>query len=435
MKIAIVGLGFVGLSLAAVLSAKGNNVFGIDVDENKCTSIKKGISPFFEPDLEKTLRIGLKKNLKISNNFSMIKNVDIIFVTVGTPQSNSGAIELSIMKNAIKMIGKIIGDSKKNQIIFIKSTVTPGSMKNIILPILEKTSKRKAGKDFGLISNPEFLQESTAIKDTKYPHAVVLGGYQTKFMDKAKKIFTKFHPNTPIIVTNHQTAEMIKYANNSFLATKISFINQLSNICQRIPGANIDDVAKTIGLDPRIGKLFLNAGPGYGGSCLPKDMKALINFAGSVGIKPTLLNAVEKTNEKQLEDIILKITKTLGKLKNKRITILGTSFKPDTDDIRDSIAIELIKKLLRKQASITIYDPKAIENTKKVFNTKIEYAESISKSLQKSECIVIMVHWKEFEILNNNLINKMKKKFIIDCRRVLVKKELHAEYYAIGIGK
>ena len=435
MKIAIVGLGFVGLSLAAVLSAKGNNVFGIDVDENKCTSIKKGISPFFEPDLEKTLRIGLKKNLKISNNFSMIKNVDIIFVTVGTPQSNSGAIELSIMKNAIKMIGKIIGDSKKNQIIFIKSTVTPGSMKNIILPILEKTSKRKAGKDFGLISNPEFLQESTAIKDTKYPHAVVLGGYQTKFMDKAKKIFTKFHPNTPIIVTNHQTAEMIKYANNSFLATKISFINQLSNICQRIPGANIDDVAKTIGLDPRIGKLFLNAGPGYGGSCLPKDMKALINFAGSVGIKPTLLNSVEKTNEKQLEDIILKITKTLGKLKNKRITILGTSFKPDTDDIRDSIAIELIKKLLRKQASITIYDPKAIENTKKVFNTKIEYAESISKSLQKSECIVIMVHWKEFEILNNNLINKMKKKFIIDCRRVLVKKELHAEYYAIGIGK
>ena len=435
MKISIVGLGFVGLSLAAVLSAKGNNVFGIDVDENKCTSIKKGISPFFEPDLEKTLRIGLKKNLKISNDFSMIKNADIIFVTVGTPQSNSGAIELSIMKNAIKMIGKIMSNSKKNQIILIKSTVTPGSMENIILPILEKTSKRKAGKDFGLISNPEFLQESSAIKDTKYPHAVVLGGYQTKFMDKAKKIFSKFHPNTPIIITNHQTAEMIKYANNSFLATKISFINQLSNICQKIPGANIDDVAKTIGLDPRIGKLFLNAGPGYGGSCLPKDMKALINFADSVGIKPTLLNAVEKTNEKQLEDIILKIDKTLGKLKNKRITILGTSFKPDTDDIRDSIAIELIKKLLKKETSITIFDPKAIENTKKIFNGKIEYAESISKSLEKSECVVIMVHWKEFERLNNNLINKMKKKFIIDCRRVLVKKELDAEYYAIGIGK
>ena len=435
MKIGIVGLGFVGLSLAAVLSAKGNNVFGIDVDEKKCISIKKGISPFFEPDLEKTLRIGLKKNLKISNDFSMIKNADIIFVTVGTPQSNSGAIELSIMKNAIKMIGKIMSNSKKNQIILIKSTVTPGSMENIILPILEKTSKRKAGKDFGLISNPEFLQESSAIKDTKYPHAVVLGGYQTKFMDKAKKIFSKFHPNTPIIITNHQTAEMIKYANNSFLATKISFINQLSNICQKIPGANIDDVAKTIGLDPRIGKLFLNAGPGYGGSCLPKDMKALINFADSVGIKPTLLNAVEKTNEKQLEDIILKIDKTLGKLKNKRITILGTSFKPDTDDIRDSIAIELIKKLLKKETSITIFDPKAIENTKKIFNGKIEYAESISKSLEKSECVVIMVHWKEFERLNNNLINKMKKKFIIDCRRVLVKKELDAEYYAIGIGK
>jgi len=435
MKVAIVGLGFVGLSLAVVLSAKGYDVFGIDVDVKKCNSIRKGISPFFEPGLEKMLKNGLKKKLKISDDFSVIKNVDMIFVTVGTPQSKSGAIDLSIMKNAIKTIGKIIRDSKKNQIIFIKSTVTPGSMEKIILPILENTSKRKAGKDFGLISNPEFLQESSAIKDTEYPHAVVLGGYQTKFMNKAKKFFTKLHSNTPIIITNHQTAEMIKYANNSFLATKISFINQLSNICQKIPGANVDDVAKTIGLDPRIGKLFLNAGPGYGGSCLPKDMRALINFSSSVGIEPSLLNAVEKTNEKQLENIIFKISKTLGKLKNKHITILGTSFKPDTDDIRDSISIEVIKKLLKKEAKVKIFDPKAMENTKNVFNDKIEYAKSLSDSLQKSECVVIMVHWKEFEKLNNSLISKMKKKFIIDCRRVLINKELDVKYYAIGIGE
>ena len=233
-----------------------------------------------------------------------------------------------MIKNVVKSIGKVLKNDTKNPIIFIKSTVTPGTMQEIVLPILEKESGKKAGKDFGLISNPEFLQESTAIKDTKFPHVVVLGGYKTKYMKKAKKFFSGIHPGIPIVTTNHQTAEMIKYANNSFLATKISFINQLSNICQNIPGANIDDIAKTIGLDPRIGKLFLNAGPGYGGSCLPKDMKALINFADKVGINPILLNAVEQTNKKQIKNIILLIKKTLGSLKNKEITVLGTAFKP-----------------------------------------------------------------------------------------------------------
>ena len=215
------------------------------------------MSPFFEPDLEKMLRIGLKKKLIVSNDFSLIKDCNIIVVAVGTPQKSNGAIELSIIKKAITTIGKILGKSKNNSIVLIKSTVIPGTMQNIILPILEKSSGKKAGKDFGLISNPEFLQESSAVKDTKFPHVVVLGGYQTKYMKKVKNFFAKFHPNVPIIITNHQTAEMIKYANNSFLATKISFINQLANLCQNIPGANIDDIAKTIGLDPRIGKSLL----------------------------------------------------------------------------------------------------------------------------------------------------------------------------------
>ena len=246
MKISIVGLGFVGLSLTSVLSSKGNDILGIDADENKCKNIQKGKSPFFEPDLEKLLRIGLKKKLKISTDFSLIKNSDIIFVTVGTPQRANGSIELSMIKSAVKSIGKVLKNDTKNPIIFIKSTVTPGTMQKTVLPILEKESCKKAGKDFGLISNPEFLQESTAIRDTKFPHVVVLGGYETKYMKKAKKFYSKIHPGIPIISTNHQTAEMIKYANNSFLATKISFINQLSNICQNIPGANIDDIAKTI---------------------------------------------------------------------------------------------------------------------------------------------------------------------------------------------
>jgi len=435
MKIAVIGLGFVGLSLTSVLASKGNNVVGIDIDVEQCKKIRNGVSPFFEPYLEKTLRIGLKKKLTISSDFSLIKDCNMIFVTVGTPQKSNGAIDLSMIRKAVETIGRVLAKSKKSPIILIKSTVIPGTMQNVILPILEKKSNKKAGRDFGLISNPEFLQESRAIRDTEFPHAVVLGGYKTKFMKKAKNFFEKLHPNIPIIITNHQTAEMIKYANNSFLATKISFINQLSNICQKTPGANVDDIARTIGLDPRIGKLFLNAGPGYGGSCLPKDMKALINFADRVGINPTLLNAVEKTNQNQMENIISLIEKKLGKIASKRITILGTAFKPNTDDVRDSMAIKLIKKLLKKKAKITIYDPKAIKNTMKIFGGKIVYAKSITDALNKSQCTIMMTHWKQFEMLNNNSIKHMKKKIIIDCRRILAKKELDAEYYAIGIGK
>ena len=435
VKISIIGLGFVGLSLTSALSSKGYKVVGIDIDKKKCEKIRNGITPFFEPGLERILKKGLKKNLEISNDFSLINDCDLIFVTVGTPQSKNGSINLSIIKQAVSSIGTNLKKNKKNPIIFIKSTVVPGTMKDVILPILEKKSNKKAGRDFGLISNPEFLQESRAIRDTEFPHAVVLGGYKTKFMKKAKNFFEKLHPNIPIIITNHQTAEMIKYANNSFLATKISFINQLSNICQNIPGANIDDIAKIIGLDPRIGKLFLNAGPGYGGSCLPKDMKALINFANRVGTNPTLLNAVEKTNQNQMENIISLIEKKLGKIASKRITILGTAFKPNTDDVRASMAIKLIKKLLKKKAKITIYDPKAMRNTMKIFEGKIVYAKSITDALNKSQCAIMMTHWKQFEALNNNSIKYMKRKFIIDCRRILSKKELDAEYYAIGIGK
>jgi len=435
MKIAVIGLGFVGLSLTSVLASKGNNVVGIDIDVEQCKKIRNGVSPFFEPYLEKTLRIGLKKKLTISSDFSLIKDCNMIFVTVGTPQKSNGAIDLSMIRKAVETIGRVLAKSKKNPIILIKSTVIPGTMQNVILPILEKKSNKKAGRDFGFISNPEFLQESSAIKDTKFPHAVVLGGYQTKFMKKAKSFFSKLHPNVSITITNHQTAEMIKYANNSFLATKISFINQLSNICQNIPGANIDDIAKTIGLDPRIGALFLNAGPGYGGSCLPKDMKALINFADKIGINPTLLNAVEKTNQKQIQNIVSLMEKTLGILSSKRITVLGTAFKPNTDDVRDSIAIELIKKLLKKKSRITIYDPKAMKNTRNIFGEKIVYARSVTDALNKSQCVILMTHWKQFERFNNNSMKRMSKKFIIDCRRILVEKGLQAEYHAIGIGK
>ena len=435
MKIAVIGLGFVGLTLSSVLASKGITTVGIDLDKEKCSKIQKGTPTFFELDLKKTLKKALKKNLLITDKLSSINNCDFIFITVGTPQKKNGEIDLSFIKTVVKNVGKIIPKNKKKPIILIKSTVIPGTMKDVILPILEKNSKKKAGKDFGLISNPEFLQESKAIHDTIKPHAIVLGGYRTQFMSKTRKFFSRFNPNTPIIITNHQTAEMIKYANNSFLATKISFINQLASICQEIPDTNIDDVADAIGLDSRIGNQFLDAGPGYGGSCLPKDMKAIINLSLKVGVKPTMLNAVEKTNKQQINNIIKLMKQNIGKIKGKKVTVLGVAFKPNTDDIRDSMSIELIHRLIKSGAVVKIHDPKALDNARKIFHDNITYTDSIPSALKDSQCAIIMTKWKEYERINNKTTKYMKKKFLIDTRRILSDKNLRLKYYGLGLGQ
>ena len=435
MKIAVIGLGFVGLTLSSVLASKGITTLGIDLDKEKCSKIVKGIPTFFEPELKKTLKKALKKNLLITDKVSSINNCDFIFITVGTPQKKNGEIDLSFIKTVVKKVGKIIPKNKKKPIILIKSTVIPGTMKDVILPILEKNSKKKAGKDFGLISNPEFLQESKAIHDTIKPHAIVLGGYRKQFMNKTRKFFSRFNPNTPIIITNHQTAEMIKYANNSFLATKISFINQLASICQEIPDTNIDDVADAIGLDSRIGNQFLDAGPGYGGSCLPKDMKAIINLSSKVGVKPTMLNAVEKTNKQQINNIIKLMKQNIGKIKGKKVTVLGVAFKPNTDDIRDSMSIELIHRLIKSGAVVKIHDPKALDNARKIFHDNITYTDSIPSALKDSQCAIIMTKWKEYERINNKTTKYMKKKFLIDTRRILSDKNLRLKYYGLGLGQ
>ena len=435
MKIAVIGLGFVGLTLSSVLASKGITTVGIDSDGKKCSKIVKGIPTFFEPNLEKTLKKALKKNLIITDKLSSINNCDFIFITVGTPQKKNGEIDLSFIKTVAKSVGKLISENKKKPIILIKSTIIPGTMKDVVLPILERNSKKKAGKDFGLISNPEFLQEGRAIHDTIKPHAVVLGGYKTKFMKKTEKFFSWLNPNVPIIISNHQTVEMIKYANNSFLATKISFINQIANICQGIPDTNIDDVAYTIGLDPRIGNLFLNAGPGYGGSCLPKDMKAIINLSSKIGVNPILLTAVEKINKQQINYIVTLIKQNIGKIKGKKLTILGVAFKPGTDDIRDSMGIDLVKRLLKLGAKIIIHDPKALENARKIFHDNIKYVKSVPSALKDCQCAIIMTEWKEYEKINNKTIKHMAKKVIIDSRRIIYNKNLGAKYFAIGLGQ
>ena len=435
MRIGVIGLGFVGLSLASVLGAKNYRVMGFDSDRTKSFKIKNGNPPFYEPKLEDTMRLALKKGFTIEDNISLIvDNCKLIFITVGTPQRKDGSIDLSMVKSVIEQIGKLLKSTKNKPIIVIKSTVVPGTTINTLLPILNKKSSKKIGKDFDVITNPEFLRESMAINDTISPHVVVLGGTKNRFMKSLERFYQKLHKGIPIIITNSQTAELIKYTNNSFLATKISFINQISNICQSIPGANVEDVARTIGLDPRIGSLFLNAGPGYGGSCLPKDVKAIINFSNKIGVKPVLLDAVEAVNDYQLENLVLTIKKASGKIRGKKITVLGLAFKADTDDIRDSVSIKLIRLLLKSGAKITAHDPKAIDNTKRVFGDKISYSDSTYSALEGSECGIIVTPWKEYSKLNEKHLKIMKKRIIVDSRRML-NPNLNMRYYPIGIGK
>jgi UDPglucose 6-dehydrogenase len=435
MKIGIIGLGFVGLSFASVLGSKKYSVIGVDSDNQKVKKILTGKAPFYEPKLDNTLKNALKNDLQVITEINpVVTECKLIFISVGTPQRKDGSINLTMIKKVAKEIGKGLAKTKNIPTIIVKSTVIPETTIKIILPILEKESKKKVGKGFGLITNPEFLRETNAVNDTIKPHVVVIGGYNDKFTKEVENFYTKFHKNVPIVNTNHQTSEMVKYANNSFLATKISFINQIASICEAISGVNVDAVAKTIGLDPRIGNLFLTAGPGYGGSCLPKDVKAIINFSNKYKIKPSLLDAVEEINQQQLENIINTIKKKVGKINNKKITILGLAFKADTDDIRDSISIKLIQLLLKKGAKIIAHDSKAISNTKAVLGEKIKYTDSIKEALKNTECAIIMTTSKEYSKINNNELKLMKKRVIIDSRRLLVNHNFDIDYSAIGMG-
>ena len=435
MKIGIIGLGFVGLSFASVLTSKGHSIIGVDTDKEKLEKIKNGIVPFYEPKLQSMLRRSLNVGLKISSNILAIKKCNLIFVTVGTPQKRNGEIDLTMIKNVTNKIGKLLSKTQHKPIIIIKSTVIPGTTQNVILPILQRISGKNVGKDFGLLTNPEFLRETMAVNDTLHPHVIVLGGDNDIFLKRARRFYSNLHHSVPIVLTNYSTAEIIKYANNSFLATKISFINQIASICEEIPDANIDDVAKTIGLDPRIGNLFLDAGPGYGGSCLPKDVKAIINFSTKAGINPILLTAVEKTNKQQINSIIKLIKQNIGKIHGRKIAVLGIAFKPETDDIRDSVSVELVNRLIKLGAKITIHDPKAIENTKKIFKNKIKYQKVVSTAVKDCKCAIIMTAWKQYEKINNKTIEQMAKKFIIDSRRIISDKKLNAKYFAIGLGQ
>jgi UDPglucose 6-dehydrogenase len=405
MNLGVIGLGYVGLITVVGFASKGHKIVGVDVDETKIKQINRGVPPIYEKGLEGKLKRHLG-NIKATTDISSLKDADIIFICVGTPSRKDGSIDLSYVKKAAEDLSEILSFYK---LIVVKSTVVPGTTESLI-PILERNGK-KAGKDFGLAMNPEFLREGNALHDFEEPDRIVIGGYDKKSKDILSELYKDF--KQPKVFTNLRTAEMIKYASNSFLATKISFINEIGNICKKM---DIDtyEVAEGIGLDKRIGREFLNSGLGFGGSCFPKDVRALIAKAEELKEDPKLLKEVMALNERQpLKEIDI-LKKHLPDIKGKTIGVLGLAFKADTDDIRESRTIPIVKILLEEGALVKAHDPQAKENFKQLF-PKINYCQP--EEVLNSDAILILTNWKEFEKLN------YKGKLVLDGRRVLKAKE------------
>lgn len=423
-KIAIFGAGYVGLTTAACFAKFGYDITCIDVNKNKISSLQKGKMPLFEPDLSDLLT-KYKRQIKFTtDDKKAIRNNDIIFITVDTPFSVKNGLSLVSVKNVAEKIALDINDYK---IIVNKSTVPVGTtelIKEIIL-------KKYKGK-FDVVSNPEFLREGMAVSDCLHPDRIVIGSDSRKASRSIAHLYRKV--KAPLVLVDAKSSEMIKYVANAFLATKISFINEIANLCEYV-GADIDKVREGIKYDPRIGSQFLNPGIGYGGSCFPKDTHALAITAGDHGYDFHLLKAVIEVNNKQRQRVIKKAQNFLGSLKDKNVTVLGLSFKGGSDDIRQSMAIRLIEDLKKKRANIKVYDPKAIANAKKALSGII-YTKNAYEACKNSDLLIIATEWDEFRELEFNRIKKlMRHPNIIDGRNILKPQKMKKygfNYYGIG---
>jgi len=437
-SVAIIGLGFVGLTTASFFANRGTKVYGVDSDIERIKAIKEKRIPFFEPELGHFVKKALLSQLLTVNNdlHQSVKNSKFIFICVGTPMDQYGKADLTSITKVSKEIGTTIKNVKKYQVVCVKSTVPPKTTEYKILTQIEKTSGKTPYKDFGIAFIPEFLREGCAVKDMAKPHKIVIGTNDTKSLLSIDRFFTKIYGvGIRTIKTNIISAELIKYANNAFLASKISFINTIANICNYLPGTDVDVIAKAIGTDPRIGNQFLVAGPGYGGSCLPKDLSGFIECCKETGYEPILLTALQEVNKKQITIILNILKRRLGTLKGKSISILGTSFKKDTDDIRESVSINLIRKL-KNLANVNVHDPKGLDNTKKIFGDSIKYSNSIKDAITDCDCIIIMTEWDEYKGITQKQIlenNKNRLVHLVDTRRLLkIKKADKIDYVALG---
>jgi UDPglucose 6-dehydrogenase len=437
MKIAVVGTGYVGLVTGTCFSESGATVACVDKDKNKIKLLEKGKVPIFEPGLEQMIKRNSEKGrLKFTWNIrEALQGTEIIFIAVGTPPGEDGSADLSHVLGVASEIGKYIEDYI---VVTTKSTVPVGTAERIRITIKNELEKRKADIPFDIASNPEFLKEGTAVEDFLRPERIIIGVDSEKAGEKMRHLYMPFVLNNhPILFMDIASAELTKYAANAMLATRISFINEIANLCE-ILGADINQVRKGIGSDSRIGSKFLYPGSGYGGSCFPKDVKAIVKTAEDNGYELKVVKAVEMANEFQKNVIFNKINKFFkNNLTGKVFGIWGLSFKPKTDDVRESLSLHLISRLLDAGAVVKAYDPAAIEETKKVFGNRLFYAHDPYDAISSADAMVLMTEWSEFHLPDFEKISGLlKNKVIFDGRNIYNPEELR-EYGFIyfGIGR
>ena len=430
MKIAIAGTGYVGLVTGVCLAEVGHeNVVCLDVDKQKVDLMKDGVSPIYEEHLEELMKKNYEKGrIDYTTNYKdAYKDADIIMIAVGTPERSDGSANLDYIKKVAKQIASSV---TKDTLVVIKSTVPIGTNDAIEKFIRENL---KNNVRIELASNPEFLSQGTAVMDTLNASRIVIGVESEWAKNILEKVYKPF--NQPIVVTNRNSAEMIKYASNDFLALKISFMNDIANLCE-IVGANIEDVSKGMSYDERIGSKFLKAGIGYGGSCFPKDTKALHWLASHNGYELKTVKAAIEVNESQKLRLVRKAANLVESFDGMKVCVLGLTFKPETDDLREAPSIPNIQYLLERGAEVVAYDPVGIENTKNIFKDSIKYTTSIDEAIEDADICFIMTEWKQ--ILNydiSNYKNKMKRPLVFDgrnCYTLDTMKELGIEYYSIG---
>ncbi len=432
MKITIMGSGYVGLTVGVCLANLGNDIICVDIDTEKIDNLKTGILPIYEPGLKEMLgrNINEKRISFTTNSKQGIENSDVILIAVGTPPDKDHRADLSAVKAVAKEIGLHMNEYK---VIVNKSTVPVGTQE-LVKKIIKENQETSI--EFDVVSNPEFLREGKALKDFNNPNRIIIGTESDKAKDIMLSIYKPLERvGRPILVTDVKTAELIKYASNTFLATKISFINELSHLAENI-GADIKLVAKGMGLDDRIGPKFLQAGVGYGGSCFPKDVKALIQIMKDNNNSTELLDAVESVNKKQRLSLIPKIKSLLGDIKGKKIAIWGLAFKPDTDDMREAPSITIINELQKLGAKINAFDPVAIKEAEKIL-TDVQYGKDPYDTVNDCDILVILTEWDEFRQLDKQKIKSLlNEPNIVDGRNLYEPKEMkELGFNYIGIGR
>jgi UDPglucose 6-dehydrogenase len=435
IKITMVGMGYVGLVSGAAFAKHGFDTTCTSTTKEKAEDLNKGISPFFEPGLDELVKEGVDAGLLhgSTDNKACVLASDITFICVGTPSLPDGSIDLGHVKSVSREIGEALGEMDRYHVVVAKSTITPSTTDSLILPILHESSKKKVGEDFGLCMNPEFLREGAALHDSLHPDRIVVGGYDQKSIDFVMQVYEGF--DCPKFETDLRTAEMVKYGANCLLATKITFANEMANICEFV-GVDVYQVMKGVGMDFRINPAFLNAGVGFGGSCFPKDVNAITAFAKSKGYQPRIMQAILDVNKTQPHRILEIANEKLGGVTDKQIALLGLSFKPDTDDVRYTRALPIAEALISEGAKVMAYDPQATENFKKLTEKPINYVGSAKEALKDADICIVQSDWKEFrELTPADFKGLMKEPVILDGRRTYDPENFKKEgitYYGIG---